>query len=107
MKALHAGNPGFEPEDLLAVLPEGEERSLVVEIQMATQAVSESGLSSGTEEELVELLLWLKRQELEEMKKSVVAELIRLSPDAPEERDRLLLQVEKINKELHALDESA
>lgn len=107
MKALHAGNPGFEPEDLLAVLPEGEERSLVVEIQMATQAVSESGLSSGTEEELVELLLWLKRQELEEMKKSVVAELIRLSPDAPEERDRLLLQVEKINKKLHALDESA
>ncbi len=107
MKALHAGNPGFEPEDLLAVLPEGEERSLVVEIQMATQAVSESGLSSGTEEELAELLLWLKRQELEEMKKSVVAELIRLSPDASEERDRLLLQVEKINKELHALDESA
>jgi len=107
MKALHAGNPGFEPEDLLAVLPEGEERSLVVEIQMATQAVSESGLSSGTEEELVELLLWLKRQELGEMKKSVVAELIRLSPDASGERDRLLLQVEKINKELHALDESA
>ncbi len=107
MKALHTRNPGFEPEDLLAVLPEGEERSLVVEIQMATRAVSESGLSSGTEEELVELLLWLKRQELEEMKKSVVAELIRLSPDASEERDRLLLQVEKINKELHALDESA
>ena len=105
IKALHAGNPEFEPEDLLAVLPEGEERTLVVEIQMATQAVAESGLSSGTEEELVELLLWLKRQELEEIKKSVVAELIRLSPDASEERDRLLLQVGKINKELHALDE--
>jgi len=107
IKALHAGNPGFEPEDLLAVLPEGEERSLVVEIQMATRAVAESGLSSGTEEELAELLLWLKRQELEEMKKNVVADLIRLPSDAVEERDGLLLQVEKITKELHALGENA
>lgn len=103
IQALHAGNPGFEPEDLLAVLPEGEERSLVVEIQTATRAASESGLSSGTEEELAELLFWLKKQELEEKRKMLVSRLMHLAGDDLAERDRLLFEVERINKELHAL----
>jgi hypothetical protein len=78
---------------------------LVVEIQLATKAASETGISSGTEEELTELLGWLKKQELEEMKKKVFAELINVSGDASDERDRLLLLVAKINQELHALNE--
>jgi hypothetical protein len=48
---------------------------------------------------------WLKKQELEEMKKKVFAELINVSGDASDERDRLLLLVAKINQELHALNE--
>ncbi|KAF0189488.1 MAG: hypothetical protein FD168_743 [Desulfobulbaceae bacterium] len=107
IKALYTRNPQFEPEELLAVLPEGEERALVVEIQLATKAASETGISSGTEEELAELLGWLKKQELEERKKKVFAELVNVSGDASDERDRLLLEVARINQELHALNEGS
>jgi DNA primase len=99
IKSLHARNPQFEPEELLAVLPEGEERALVGEIQMATRAASESGISSGSEEELAELLGWLKKKKLEEMKKKADAEL---ENDSGETSDERMQQVAKIAQELQA-----
>lgn len=103
LAALHAKGREFEPEELLAALPEGEERALVVEILLAASpAVSESGHYSGTEEELSELLLWLKREELNEISRKLIAEM-----DAPLDEDELSLLQNKlieINKELRALE---
>jgi DNA primase len=103
LAALHAKNTEFEPEDLLAALPEGEERALVAEILLASSsAASESGHYSGTEEELAELLLWLKREELLEISRRLIMEM-----DAPLEEDELSLLQNKliaVNKELQALE---
>ena len=103
LAALHAKGREFEPEELLAALPEGEERALVVEILLAASpAVSESGHYSGTEEELSELLLWLKREELNEISRKLIAEM-----DAPLDEGELSLLQNKlieINKELRALE---
>lgn len=103
LAALHAKGREFEPEELLAALPEGEERALVVEILLAASpAVSGSGHHSGTEEELSELLLWLKREELNEISKKLIAEM-----NAPLDEDELSLLQNKlieINKELRALE---
>jgi DNA primase len=103
LKALHAKGRELEPEELLAALPEGEERSLVAEILLAASSdASGSSYCSGTEEELAELLLWLKREELQEMSRKVIAEM-----HAPLDEDKLSLLQNKlieINKELQALE---
>lgn len=103
LKALHAKGRELEPEELLAALPEGEERTLVAEILLAASSSASGGsYCSGTEEELAELLLWLKREELQEMSRKVIAEM-----HAPLDEDRLSLLQNKlieINKELQALE---
>ena len=103
LAALHAKGREFEPEELLAALPEGEERTLVAEILLAASpAASEIGHFSGTEEELAELLLWLKKEELLEMSRKLIVEM-----EAPLDEDELSLLQNKlieINKELQALE---
>jgi len=105
LQALHAKGREFEPEELLAALPEGEERALVAEILLAASS-SDSGSTpcSGTEEELAELVLWLKREELKEMDRNLTAEIENVPRDEHETVVRLLLAKQKIDKELRALE---
>jgi hypothetical protein len=68
----------------------------------ASSAASGGSYCSGTEEELTELLLWLKREELQEMSRTVIAEM-----HAPLDEDKLSLLQNKlieINKELQTLE---
>ncbi len=105
LAALHAKGREFEPEELLAALPEGEERALVVEILLAASpAVSENGHHSGTEEELAELLFWLKREELKERDRKLTAEIENVPRDEHETVVQLLQEKQKIDKELRALE---
>ncbi|MFH2122243.1 MAG: DNA primase [Pseudomonadota bacterium] len=106
LKALHAKGRELEPEELLAALPEGEERALVAEILLtASSADSGSSYCSGTEEELDELLLWLKREELQEMSRQLIAEIGKVQRDEHEfvTLSRLLQEKQKIDKELQDL----
>lgn len=107
LAALHARGPMFEPEELLASLPEGEERGMVADI-LLTASNADAGNShySGTEEELVELLLWLKKEELLEMSKKLIVEIGKASGDDHgfSALSRLLEEKQKIDKELRALE---
>ncbi|MBW6519685.1 MAG: DNA primase [Desulfoarculaceae bacterium] len=105
LQALHAKGRELEPEELLAALPEGEERALVAEILLAASSTdSGSTHCSGTEEELAELLLWLKREELKEMERILTAEIENVPRDEHETVVRLLQEKQKIDKELRALE---
>jgi len=105
LQALHAKGREFEPEELLAALPEGEERALVAEILLAASSPdSGSTHCSGTEEELAELVLWLKREELKEMDRNLTAEIENAPRDEHETVMRLLLAKQKIDQELRALE---
>ena len=105
LQALHAKGREIEPEELLAALPEGEERALVAEILLAASSTASRGTyCSGTEEELAELVLWLKREELREMERRLTAEIENVPRDEHETVMRLLLEKQKIDKELRALE---
>ena len=105
LQALHARGREFEPEELLAALPEGEERALVAEILLAASSSDSGGTHcSGTEEELAELVLWLKREELKEMDRNLTAEIENAPRDEHETVMRLLLAKQKIDQELRALE---
>jgi DNA primase len=105
LSALHVKGREFEPEELLAALPEGEERALVAEILLAASSVaSESGHYSGTEEELAELLLWLKKEELKERDRKLTVEIENVPRNEHETVMQLLLEKQKIDKELRALE---
>ncbi len=107
LQALHAKGREFEPEELLAALPEGEERALVAEILLAASTTEGGSLQcSGTEEELAELVLWLKREELMEISKSLILEIGRIQRDEHEldTLSHLLQEKQKIDKELRAME---
>lgn len=105
LAALHAKGREFEPEELLSALPEGEERALVVEILLATApSAPESGHYSGTEEELAELLLWLKKEELKDRDRKLTVEIENVPRDEHETLMQLLQEKKKIDKELRALE---
>ena len=106
LQALHAKGRELEPEELLAALPEGEERALVAEILLAaSSADSGSTHCSGTEEELAELLLWLKREELREISRKLIVEIGKVQRDEHELEVLmpLLLEQQRVEKELRAL----
>lgn len=107
IKALCDRDQGFEPEELPHVLPEGEERILVVEIlQAASSSVAAEGSLSATEEELTELLHWLQREALQDASRHLIAEIGRLQKGEDDfARLSLLLQEkQKIDMELRALE---
>ncbi len=107
LKALHAKGRELEPEELLAALPEGEERSLVADILLAASSTDSGGsYCSGTEEELAELLLWLKKEELQELSRKLIAEIGEVPSDEQEFEtlSRLLQEKQKVDKELRALE---
>ncbi len=107
LQALHAKGREFEPEELLAALPEGEERTLVAEILLAASTTDSGSLQcSGTEEELAELVLWLKREELMEVSKSLILDIGKVQRDEHEldTLAHLLLEKQKIDKELRAME---
>ena len=105
LAALHARGREFEPEELLAALPEGEERALVAEVLLAASpSACESGHYSGTDEELAELLLWLKKEELKAMDRKLTAEIKNVPRDEHERVMQLLQEKQKVDKELRALE---
>ena len=82
LQALHAKGREFEPEELLAALPEGEERALVAEILLAASTTDGgSPQFSGTEEELAELVMWLTREALMEVSKSLISDIGKVQRD--------------------------
>jgi DNA primase len=66
MQSILAEKDKVEPEDLLSLLPEGDERNLVAEILLkASGQVAGLDETIAPEEELEELLDWLRRQVLQ------------------------------------------
>jgi DNA primase len=103
--ALHAKGREFEPEELLSTLPEGEERAMVAEILLAASSVISTGdYYAGTEEDLAEVLLWLKREELRGKLRKLEAEIGNADRDG---RDitPLLLEKQSVDKELRAMEQ--
>jgi DNA primase len=107
LAALHAKGQPFEPEELLASLPEGEERALVAAILLsASSTAGGSDHCAGTEEDLAELLFWLKKEELKDISRKLVMEIANVQgdPDGGATLAQLLQEKQKVDKELRALE---
>lgn len=104
IKGLCGKNQEFEPEDLLAALPEGEERSLVAEIQKVMKDDPARGASSRDEKDLVELLLLLKKEELLEMARKLYAE-IKSAPQGERDYETVMQELLKMNQDIQKIDQ--
>jgi len=100
LKELHASSPSFEPEDLLVALPDGEERAVVERILQSAS----SDLYRGTEEELAELLLWLKQGALQRVADELQKEIFRTEQAGGDVGD-LMLKKQQVVVELQRLKE--
>ncbi|MDO8946818.1 MAG: DNA primase [Desulfocapsaceae bacterium] len=110
IKGLCDKNQEFEPEDLLAALPEGEERALVAEIQKVMKDDPAREAYARAEKDLVELLLLLKKEELLEMSRKLYSE-IKSAPQGERDYETVMQEllemnqdIQKIDKELRALE---
>ncbi|MBA3006165.1 MAG: DNA primase [Proteobacteria bacterium] len=110
IKGLCDKNQEFEPEDLLAALPEGEERALVAEIQKVMKDDPAREAYARDEKDLVELLLLLKKEELLEMSRKLYSE-IKSAPQGERDYETVMQEllemnqdIQKIDKELRALE---
>lgn len=110
IKGLCDKNQDFEPEDLLAALPEGEERALVAEIQKVMKDDPAREVYARDEKDLVELLLLLKKEELLEMSRKLYSE-IKSAPQGERDYETVMQEllemnqdIQKIDKELRALE---
>jgi DNA primase len=100
IKALYASQPSFEPEALPVALPEGEERTFVEQILQSASA----DLYRGTEEELAELLLWLKQGNLLRISEELKMEIFR-TEHAGGDVGELMQQKQKVDADLQVLKE--
>jgi len=103
LKSLVDNNTEMEPEELLSVLPEGAERSLVADLLLRAPDHSRSSEEEeNSEDSLVDQLDFLKKFHLEKSSK----ELLHRMQRAQEEGDYqglqdLMLEKMKISKKLH------
>ncbi len=94
-----------EPEELLAVLPEGAEKQLVMDLLLNEPGAQPDLLDEDAEEqELVELLEWMKRESLQKSAMNIVARI----DEAQRAGDfsklgELLLEKQQIEKEVRSL----
>ncbi len=104
IKGLCTKNPEFEPEDLLAALPEGEERALVAEIQKVMKDDPAKGAYARDEKDLVELLLLLKKEALLEMSRRLYVE-IKSAPQGERDYETVMQELLKMNQDIQMIDQ--
>ncbi len=105
MESLLTANPQAEPEELLTVLPEGGERSLVAELLLRAPVHASERDENTSSEEIADLLLYLRKDKLKKQSEELMLRI----EQAEKSGDHHLLQdmlVEKveITRKLH--DES-
>ncbi len=106
MQSILAEKDNIEPEDLLSLLPEGDERNLVAEILLkASGQAAGSDFTIAPEEELRELLDWLRRQVLQR-RSLELQQKIRDFQDQGDNAGLHLLVIEKqeIDRQLQGVD---
>lgn len=103
MQSLKRDDEQLDPEELLAMLPEGAERKLVSEILLAASSieVDDAVPEDGTGDEAAELVEWLRRDQLQRASATLLEEIITLQHSGNEERLLELFQEkQKIDREL-------
>ena len=80
-KSLLAKNPDAEPEELLTVLSEGEERSLVVDVLRRASNRSQVGSDDDCEQEFSDLLDYLEKYRLKKSSEELMERMQRAQQD--------------------------
>lgn len=102
LQSLLTTNPRAEPEELLSVLPEGVERSLVADILLRAPGDSSEGDEKNSGDELAEFLLYLRKFQLKEQSAEVM-QRIQVAEKAGDQHllQELLIEKIKITGKLH------
>ncbi len=101
-KDLLAKNCGAEPEDLLTLLPEGSERNVVAELLLDAAKQGYGGKGGDPEEELIEMLAFLQRYNLQKKSDALMARIkIAEQEDDYQQLQNLMAENLKITRELH------
>jgi DNA primase len=106
--ALLEQSPHVEPEELLAVLPQGGERVFVSELLLGSSA-SDTGLNcQGTEEELLELVSWLEREQLFRESRQLVEQISNCAAtDNMDELQRLVTRKNVVDNRFQELRQTS
>jgi len=106
MESILAEKGQVEPEELLSVLPDGDERNLVSDIlQNASRQAAGLDATTTSEEELQELLDWLRRQILQQKSFELQQKIL----EAQEQGNRdvlhhLATEKQEIDRQLQGVD---
>ncbi len=102
LERLLAANPQAEPEELLTVLPEGAERSLVADLFVRAPMHLSEGDENIIGDELTEFLLYLRKFQLKEQSADVM-QRIQLAEKAGDHHlvQKLLVEKIEITSKLH------
>ncbi len=105
LQALLAAKLEVEPEEMLSILPEGAERSLVAELLLrAPDRTDGNSLSATPEEELAELLEWLQRFQLQRLSEELQLQIADLQPKGDDDQlQRLLLEKQGVDRQIQGL----
>ncbi|RPH43858.1 MAG: DNA primase [Desulfobulbaceae bacterium] len=105
MQALLSGRSEVEPEELLSALPEGAERNLVADLLLkATERSGGNALSATPEEELADLLEWLKRFQLQQASENLQQQIANIGvPVDGVELHRLVMRKHEIDRQIQGL----
>lgn len=103
LQSLLTTNPRAEPEELLTVLPEGVERSLVADFLLRAPVHSSEGDEKNSCDELAEFLLYLRKFQLKEQSADVM-QRIQMAEKAGDQHllQELLAEKIKITSKLHS-----
>ncbi len=97
-------NSVVEPEELLVGLPEGGERRLVADVLLNSAAESDALHSQGTEDELDELLLWLKKEKLVKKSEQLMQKIRECSQgNKSTDLQQLLREKMEVDKKMQSL----
>jgi DNA primase len=94
-----------QPEDLLAVLPDGAERDFVTEMLLkAPWLNAHSPDEDNLEDEIAELMEWLKMEQLKRVSEELHCEINKIKSDYdPAALEDLYEQVQKVDRELRGI----
>lgn len=97
-----------EPEDLLSVLPEGSERMLVSDMLMAAQETSrETDGPNSSEEELLELLHWMRHHGLQQRSNQLLRQISAVQSTGDfNALQELLREKQRIDRMLQGLEQA-
>lgn len=105
MQALLSSRSEVEPEELLSALPEGAERNLVADLLLkATERNGGNALSATPEEELADLLEWLKRFQLQRASENLQRQIATIGTVGDGvELHRLVMEKHEIDRQIQGL----